>query len=276
VAGRDEVEGPEEEAAEAPQGVAAVKGAGGGDEGAAAYQQAQAQQDWSDEEQWEDAWGEEGGEEEEEEEEEGDAAAGDRTEGNTEGLTICLDSEHGQAKPSRRPTQPGGPRRLGVTKVDRLRAQLLHRTHLLCLLARGRQLDAAAGDPLLQAQLVSLLEPGPEAKLYEGEVLSTAAVSLRGVRQQLSWLHRTFKLRPLPGGGGEDPVAAAFLQATGLPRAVQQLREAVEQRRCGGEQLVAVFAALLRAQGASVRLVCALHASPLRPTGECGAVRCDD
>ncbi|KAF3780297.1 DNA repair protein [Nymphaea thermarum] len=38
-------------------------------------------------------------------------------------------------------------------------AELVHKVHLLCLLARGRLVDAACDDPLIQASLFSLLPP---------------------------------------------------------------------------------------------------------------------
>jgi hypothetical protein len=227
------------------------------------------------EEDWEDAWEEEDGEEGEE------GALGGGSGSVTAGagspaaaaLTITLDGQEA-ARKSRRPGRGGGAGAGGVLKVDRLRARVVHRSHLLCLLGRGLALEAAARDPLLQAQLLSLVQPGPAAKLHEGQAGAggaTPAVSLRGVRQQLSWLRQAFRL--LPAGGGAagpapDPVLAACLATGGVAAVAAQLRDAVQARRCGGEQLAALFAALLRAQGAAVRLVCALHASPLRPTGK--------
>lgn len=43
-------------------------------------------------------------------------------------------------------------RKPGVTKRDKEIAQAVHRSHLLCLLARMLLLDSAAADPLLQAR----------------------------------------------------------------------------------------------------------------------------
>jgi hypothetical protein len=42
-------------------------------------------------------------------------------------------------------------RRRGISKRQREAARELHRTHLLCLLARGTLYDSAANEPILQA-----------------------------------------------------------------------------------------------------------------------------
>lgn len=47
---------------------------------------------------------------------------------------------------------PGKKKRKGNTKEQKELARLLHRTHLLCLLARGLLYDQAASDPMLQAR----------------------------------------------------------------------------------------------------------------------------
>ena len=281
---------------------------GGRDSAAAAaadeeQQQQQQQQHVSvqdgDDEDWEDAWQDEEGEEEWEDAGVGGAAgattasaAGDSEEDDGEGggLTITFDKGDtaGDRGKRRRPASSGGEggARRGVTKADRERAALVHRSHLLCLLARGQLFDGAASDPLLQAQLLSLVPPGPAAKLQIGGTAaaadgsssssSSAACSLQGLHQQLAWFRRHFKLAALgcgaaaPSGQG-DLVTAALHGTRGLEGAGAALQAAVERRvAAGAEEYAALFAALLRAQGAAVRLMVALSPSSLRPTGALG------
>ncbi|PSC69590.1 DNA repair complementing XP-C cells-like protein [Micractinium conductrix] len=248
-----------------------------------------------DDEDWEDAWQDEEGEEEWEDAGVGGAAgattasaAGDSEEDDGEGggLTITFDKGDtaGDRGKRRRPASSGGEggARRGVTKADRERAALVHRSHLLCLLARGQLFDGAASDPLLQAQLLSLVPPGPAAKLQIGGTAaaadgsssssSSAACSLQGLHQQLAWFRRHFKLAALgcgaaaPSGQG-DLVTAALHGTRGLEGAGAALQAAVERRvAAGAEEYAALFAALLRAQGAAVRLMVALSPSSLRPT----------
>lgn len=250
-----------------------------------------------DEEDWEDAWGDD-----DDGTEEGGSAwpgspspsaaagGGGSEEGGgggdaTAGLTIVLNRDGSEAGEGGKAKAGGAAKRRGVSRADRDRAAQVHRTHLLCLLARGLAYDAAASDSLLQAQLLSLVPPGPAAKLHTvwggggapASTLAAGGCTPQGLRQQLSWFRSEFKLAPSAGpasasqgpgqGPAADPVVAAALGARGQAGVVEGLRAAVEARRGTPEQLAALFAALLRAQGALVRSVRVLEASSLRPTG---------
>ena len=253
------------------------------------------------EEDWEDAWAELEGSEEGagtaaggEEEGEGDDEEEQEEEG---GLTITLQrdgSEEGTAggkgkgKPRGGSAAAGGVKRRGVNKADREQAQMVHRSHLLCLLGRGLMHDAAASDPLLQAQLLSLLPDAAAAWLHHNSGDGTggggSGCSMAGLRAQLKWFRSVFKLQPgslqqqqqqqkqqedkASANRTSDPVLAALLSTRGLQGLVGELQEAVQQRSGTCEQLVTLFAALLRAQGATVRSVRALDPSSLKPTGK--------
>lgn len=254
--------------------------------------QQQAQQQAEGSQEWEDAWAGQAGDEEWEEVPAGSPSApgttddGEQETGGTEGLTIVLNRDGSEAAEGSQRGKAGASgssaRRRGVTKADRERAQLVHRSHLLCLLARAQALDAAASDPLLQARLLSLVPQGPAAKLHEGAAGSSTATavgaggcSLAGLHQQVQWFKSTFKLLPPTASssssqGTPDPVLAALLAPNGPQAWLQQLGGALEQRTGTAEQLVGLFAALLRGQGALVRTVRVLEPSSLRPTGKQG------
>ena len=254
--------------------------------------QQQAQQQAEGSQDWEDAWAGQADDEEWEEVPAGSPSAprttedGEQETGGTEGLTIVLNRDGSEAAEGSQGGKAGvsgsSARRRGVTKADRERAQLVHRSHLLCLLARAQALDAAASDPLLQAQLLSLVPQGPAAKLHEGAAGGSTATavgaggcSLAGLHQQVQWFKTTFKLLPPTASssssqGTPDPVLAALLAPSGPQAWLQQLGEALEQRAGAAEQLIGLFAALLRGQGALVRTVRVLEPSSLRPTGKQG------
>jgi hypothetical protein len=267
------------------------------------------------EEDWEDAWaelegseegagtaagGEEEGEGDDEEEQEGGLTITLQRDGSEEGAA----GGKGKGKPRGGSAAAGGVKRRGVNKADREQAQMVHRSHLLCLLGRGLMHDAAASDPLLQAQLLSLLPDAAAAWLHHNSGDGTggggsdssgkgggsggggggSGCSMAGLRAQLKWFRSVFKLQPgslqqqqqqqkqqedkASTNRTSDPVLAALLSTRGLQGLVGELQEAVQQRSGTCEQLVTLFAALLRAQGATVRSVRALGPSSLKPTGK--------
>jgi hypothetical protein len=182
------------------------------------------------------------------------------------GVSISLPADGGQPA-----TTPKAPRRTAFTKEDREAARLVHRAHLLCLLARGLLYDAAADDPTLLAVLLSLTPPDV-ADLLSG----AAGCAPAGLSAAMAWFRREFRLAPggalQPPTRGEDELAAAVARARGAEGVAQQLREAVE-RRCGdAETLAALFAAALRAHGVRARTVRLLEPSSLKPGGEGGGV----
>uniref|UniRef100_F6HSJ2 DNA repair protein RAD4 n=1 Tax=Vitis vinifera TaxID=29760 RepID=F6HSJ2_VITVI len=91
-------------------------------------------------------------------------------------LSGLLDSS--QQKPIRR-----------ASAEDKELAELVHKVHLLCLLARGRLIDSACNDPLVQASLLSLL-PADLLKISEIPRLTANAFTLL-----VRWFHDNFRVR---------------------------------------------------------------------------------
>lgn len=251
-----------------------------------------------DEEEWEDAW---------EDDEEVPAGNGGTTalamaEGSDEGqeaagpVSLTFDRRELLGGVTRRRPRNGSAAAVaakrGVSKADRFEARLVHRSTLLCQLARGLLHDAAADDPLLQSLLLSMVPQDRMLRLDAGGGTAGgvgAAVSTQGLHQQLSWFRETFSLSREPassggsGEGGADLLVNAFRTSRGseglaaeLAAAVQEAAAAKRERRRvvvrSAELYATLFAALLRAQGAAVRLVAALTPAPLRPTGAAGRV----
>ncbi|MED6180372.1 hypothetical protein PIB30_009725 [Stylosanthes scabra] len=72
---------------------------------------------------------------------------------------------------------------------DKDLAELIHKVHLLCLLARGRLIDSACDDPLIQASLLSLL---PSHLL---QLSNVTKLSSRALHPLISWFHDNFHVR---------------------------------------------------------------------------------
>jgi hypothetical protein len=66
--------------------------------------------------------------------------------------------------------------------VSKVRAELVHKVHLLCLLARGRIVDSACNDPLIQAALLSLLPS------YLTKVSNLEKVTVKDIAPLLRWV----------------------------------------------------------------------------------------
>ncbi|KAK8344608.1 hypothetical protein V6Z12_A07G089600 [Gossypium hirsutum] len=99
------------------------------------------------------------------------------------GLTIEFDEPSGSTggrKPVRR-----------ASAEDKELAEFVHKVHLLCLLARGRLIDNACDDSLIQASLLSLL---PTHLLKISEVSNITANALTPL---VAWFHDNFHVRNL-------------------------------------------------------------------------------
>ncbi|PWA51846.1 DNA repair protein Rad4 family [Artemisia annua] len=89
-------------------------------------------------------------------------------------------------------SSPGTAKRKTVRRAsaeEKAVAELVHRTHLLCLLGRGRLIDSACDDPLIQAALLSLV-PANLLKLTEVTNLTVAALS-----PLVNWVHSKFHVK---------------------------------------------------------------------------------
>ncbi|VAI73029.1 unnamed protein product [Triticum turgidum subsp. durum] len=93
------------------------------------------------------------------------------------------------------------------TAEEKELAELMHKVHLLCLLARGRVIDKACNDPLIQASVLSVL---PQHLLWNG--VDTLKLDANKLRSLVSWFHRTFSIiaRSADKGSFESNMAFAL------------------------------------------------------------------
>ncbi|KAK7385674.1 hypothetical protein VNO78_31458 [Psophocarpus tetragonolobus] len=127
---------------------------------------------------------------------------------------------------------------------DKESAELAHKVHLLCLLARGRLIDSACDDPLIQASLLSLLP----AHLLQ--LSNVTKLTSKGLYPLISWFHDNFHVKncvirePSPHFG---------------------LASALESHEGSSEEIAALSVALLRALNLTARFVSILDVAPLKP-----------
>ncbi|KAK4765906.1 hypothetical protein SAY87_007548 [Trapa incisa] len=127
---------------------------------------------------------------------------------------------------------------------DKEVAELVHKVHLLCLLARGRIIDKACDDPLIQASLLSLV---PAQLLKLSEIQKLTGVSLHPL---ISWFHSHFKVTRLSSEEKFFPSAMA---------------QALEAKHGTLEEIAALSVALFRAMNLTARFVSLLDVVPLKP-----------
>ncbi|XP_024011933.1 DNA repair protein RAD4 isoform X2 [Eutrema salsugineum] len=130
------------------------------------------------------------------------------------------------------------------TAEDKERAELVHKVHLLCLLARGRIVDNACNDPLIQASLLSLLPS------YLAKVSNLENVTVRDIAPLLRWVRGNFSVRCTPSSEKSFRTSLAF---------------ALESRRGTSEELGALAVALFRALKLTTRFVSILDVASLKP-----------
>ncbi|TKY56703.1 DNA repair protein RAD4 [Spatholobus suberectus] len=127
---------------------------------------------------------------------------------------------------------------------DKDLAELVHKVHLLCLLARGRLIDNACDDPLIQASLLSLL---PAHLLQLSNVTKLTSKALYPL---ISWFHDNFH-------------AKTCMNRKTSPRF--GLASVLESHEGSPEEIAALSVALLRALNLTARFVAILDAAPLKP-----------
>ncbi|CAM6099988.1 unnamed protein product [Calypogeia fissa] len=130
-----------------------------------------------------------------------------------------------------------------ATAQDKEYAELIHKAHLLCLLARGRVVDAACDDALLQASLLSLIPPSLGISADVPAVPTTKA--LGGF---VSWFMRSFRV----AAAGEGPSSSS--QAPSQEDFTIRLRHCIEKQAGSAEELAALAVALLRSLGFMTRI----------------------
>ncbi|CAI0548179.1 unnamed protein product, partial [Linum tenue] len=136
-------------------------------------------------------------------------------------------------KPSRR-----------ATAEEKELAELVHRAHLLCLLARGIVVDSACDDPLLQASLVSLLPT------YLLKIPELSKVTAKALAPIVSWFHSNFHVKSAASKNHSFSSALAF---------------ALENREGSAEEIAALSVTLFRALKLTTRFVSILDVASIKP-----------
>ncbi|XP_021728088.1 DNA repair protein RAD4-like [Chenopodium quinoa] len=142
------------------------------------------------------------------------------------------------------PESPKKKRIRRATAEDKEFAELVHKVHLLCLIARGRLIDVACDDPLIQASLLSLLPPHLLKLSEVGKLTANALTPL------VSWFHQNFKVRS--PSSAEKPFQSA-------------LAYALEAQGGTPEEVAALSVSLFRALNLTTRFVSVLDVSSLKP-----------
>lgn len=178
--------------------------------------------------------------------------------------------------------------RITYTKEDKELTKQIHRSHVLCLLGRAMLYDTAADDPTLQALMVSLV---PLKILQTLPVVNSSDNdngkdkkrrrehwTVEYAERIVKWFSSEFKLSPhtsqqqlaidtiVARNKDNDEIAAALeLGEKGVDSIIAQLTTAAEEKRGGGEELVALFVAMMRGLGGLVRSTRVVEPSSLRP-----------
>nr|XP_016457355.1 PREDICTED: DNA repair protein RAD4-like [Nicotiana tabacum] len=131
-----------------------------------------------------------------------------------------------------------------ATAEEKELAEVVHKVNLLCLLARGRLVDTACNDPLIQASLLSLL-PAHLLKLTDVPELTAKALT-----PLVSWFHSHFRVR------GASDTEKSFHSA---------LASTLESQEGTSEEVAALSVALFRALNLTTRFVSILDVASLKP-----------
>lgn len=115
-----------------------------------------------------------------------------------------------------------------MTKADRERADLVHRSHCLALLARGALFDAAASDAHVQALALSQLPddlPLPPSSSFSGSAgvgvgsFDTQS-ALEGVRRLVASFRRAYRVVPPAWVGEAQLLGGGFNGRLGIRQQV--------------------------------------------------------
>ncbi|KAL8047029.1 hypothetical protein ABFX02_08G211900 [Erythranthe guttata] len=162
----------------------------------------------------------------------------DFQEDSVDGVSIEFDISDGLTK--RKPVKR-------ATAEEKDLAEFVHKAHLLCLLGRGRLVDSACDDPLIQASLLSLL-PASLLKIADSPKLTASNLS-----PLISWFHNNFNVR--------SPIAAETPCHLALA-------STLETREGSPEAVAALSVALFRALNLTTRFVSILDVASLKPESD--------
>lgn len=137
-----------------------------------------------------------------------------------------------------------------ATMKDKEFAELVHKAHLLCLIARGRIVDNACNDPLLQASLLSMVPP--QISFHD-----TQCTSVLELGPLVKWFQSTFQICPEKGISSHLTDAQEDF-TTGL-------LSALGSQAGSGEEVAALSVALFRGLGLTARYVAVLDVASIKP-----------
>ncbi|KAF0899284.1 hypothetical protein E2562_015933 [Oryza meyeriana var. granulata] len=132
-----------------------------------------------------------------------------------------------------------------LTTEEKELAELVHRVHLLCLLARGRVIDNACNNPLIQASILSVL---PHHVLWNS--VDTPILKANDLHSLVNWFHRTFCVIAQSDDRGSFGSNLAF---------------ALQSHVGTAEEVCALSVALFRALNLTARFVINLDVAGLKP-----------
>ncbi|KAB5560898.1 hypothetical protein DKX38_005855 [Salix brachista] len=134
-----------------------------------------------------------------------------------------------------------------ATAEEKVLAELVHKVHLLCLLARGRIIDRVCDDPLIQASLLSILP----AHLLN--ILVDSKLHAKALSPLVHWFHNNFR------------VVSSLSEKRSFHSA---LACALEAREGTLEELAALSVALFRGLKLTTRFVSILDVASIKPDAE--------
>ncbi|KAJ4760239.1 DNA repair protein complementing XP-C cells [Rhynchospora pubera] len=133
-----------------------------------------------------------------------------------------------------------------VSPEEKELAEVVHKVHLLCLLARGRMVDKACNDPLIQASVLSLL-PSNLLKITE-----TPNLTVDNLKPLVNWFHSNFQI-------STESVDKGSFESN--------VRFALQNQKGTAEEVAALSVVLFRALNLTARFVCILDVASLKPDG---------
>ncbi|KAJ3705821.1 hypothetical protein LUZ61_009526 [Rhynchospora tenuis] len=133
-----------------------------------------------------------------------------------------------------------------VSPEEKELAEIVHKVHLLCLLARGRMVDKACNDPLIQASMLSLL-PSNLLKITE-----TPNLTVDNLKPLVNWFHNNFQI-------STESVDKGSFESN--------IRFSLQNQKGTAEEVAALSVVLFRALNLTARLVCILDVTSLKPDG---------
>ncbi|KAK2652472.1 hypothetical protein Ddye_012328 [Dipteronia dyeriana] len=156
------------------------------------------------------------------------------------GVTVEFETADSDDSVRRKPTRR-------ASAEDKEMAELVHKVHLLCLLARGRIIDRVCDDLLIQASLLSVI---PKQLL---EISEVSQLNVKALYYIVKWFHDNFHV------GNSVITGISFHSA---------LAHAIEHREGSPEEIAALSVALFRALKLTTRFVSILDVASLKPEAD--------